>query len=220
MHGVVAVFHEHAAPIAELHADDHRPVGTQAVNILPPALRQRRRVSVPRLDLALFKMDMDGMVPARPALQSPFFTVPYPGLRRDAAVIRLQVPPVSSRGARLLPPELLSVSMPQPADVPGVGCDGIVLVLGTVILELERAPAYDVRQRGIGDQHDALSVAGKSTLWSACGGGPIMTKRRIRPTPGSHDVPSVACATLSTGPGNFPSTICCRFTRSTVVPAL
>src|SRR6185312_11091125 len=33
MHGVVAVLHEHAAPIPELHLEGHRPIVTQAVNV-------------------------------------------------------------------------------------------------------------------------------------------------------------------------------------------
>src|SRR5689334_13071997 len=55
MHGVVAVLHEHAAPIAELHPDDYSPIRTKAVHILASALCRRRRAAVAGNDLALFK---------------------------------------------------------------------------------------------------------------------------------------------------------------------
>src|SRR5215472_15488126 len=90
MHGVVAVLHEHPAPIAELHADDHVPVHAQAVDVLAAALRRRRRLSVAGDDLAFFKVDVDGMVPIESTLQSPLLGGCESGLRRDAPEVGLQ----------------------------------------------------------------------------------------------------------------------------------
>src|SRR5260370_19660809 len=97
MHGVVAVLHEHPAPIAELHPDDHVSVGTQAIDVLAAALRRRGRLPIPRDDLALFKMDVNGMVPVKAALQRPLFGGGESRLRGDAPEVRLQR--ASSTGA-------------------------------------------------------------------------------------------------------------------------
>src|SRR5579864_2614245 len=90
MHGVVAVLHEHPAPIAELHPDDHVSVHAQAIDVLAAALRGRRRLSVAGDDLALFKMDVNGMVPVKSALQGPLFAGGKSRLRRNAAEVRLE----------------------------------------------------------------------------------------------------------------------------------
>src|SRR5260370_30606795 len=97
MHGVVAVLHEHPAPIAELHPDDHVAVRTQAIDILTSALRRRWRLSIPGDDLAFFKMDVNGVVPVKSALQGPLFGSCESWLRRDAPEVRLQR--ASSTGA-------------------------------------------------------------------------------------------------------------------------
>src|SRR5260370_30436816 len=97
MHGVVAVLHEHPAPIAELHPDDHVAVRTQAIDILTSALRRRWRLSIPGDDLAFFKMDVNGVVPVKSALQGPLFRSGESWLRRDAPEVRL--PRASSTGA-------------------------------------------------------------------------------------------------------------------------
>src|SRR5579859_3314478 len=90
MHGVVAVLHEHPAPIAELHPDHYGSARTQPIYVFAAALRRRRRTAVARDDLALFKMDVDGMVPAKPALQGPFFAGGESRLRGNPAEVRLQ----------------------------------------------------------------------------------------------------------------------------------
>src|ERR1051326_1645200 len=90
MHGIVAVLHEHPAPIAELHPDHHGSARTQPIHVFASALRDRRFAAIPGDDLALFKMDVDGMVPAKPALQGPFFAGGESRLRGNAAEVRLQ----------------------------------------------------------------------------------------------------------------------------------
>src|SRR5579864_466832 len=90
MHGVVAVLHEHPAPIAELHPDHHGSARTQPIHVFASAFRRRRLAAIPGDDLALFKMDVDGMVPAKPALQGPFFAGGESRLRGNAAEVRLE----------------------------------------------------------------------------------------------------------------------------------
>src|SRR5437899_2430536 len=76
MHCVVAVLHEHATPIAELHGQSHASARTQTIHVLA-ALLPRRNVSsatVPGQDLAFFKVDVDRVVPSAAAvLQGPDF---------------------------------------------------------------------------------------------------------------------------------------------------
>ncbi len=61
MHGVVAMLHKHAAPVAELHGDGHAAVFSQTVNILAASLRLRNvaDAAVAGEDLAFFKVDVD-----------------------------------------------------------------------------------------------------------------------------------------------------------------
>src|SRR6185312_5136404 len=77
MHGVVAVLHEHAAPIAELHGQGYAASGTQAIHVLAAFFpgRNVRSFSVPGQDLAFFKVDVDRVIPAAATvLQRPDFT--------------------------------------------------------------------------------------------------------------------------------------------------
>src|SRR5262245_29312269 len=115
----------------------------------------------------------------------------------------------------LLLPLLLLVSMPQ-RPLP------VYVVMGSFWFCEPLSSNWNVRRRttvgkvGLGISTTPCPLPETSTLWSGCGGGPMILKRRNAPTAGSQDVPFVACDTVSTGPGIFPSTICCRFTRSTV----
>src|SRR5881397_157762 len=77
VHGVMAVLHEHAAEVAELHRDRHGAAGMQAIHVLPPLLSGWNVgcASVPRQNLPLLEMDVNGMIPAAAAvLQRPDFT--------------------------------------------------------------------------------------------------------------------------------------------------
>ena len=69
VHGVVAVLHEHAAPVPELHGDGDRPARAEAVDVLAALLSGRdiAGLPVPGEDLALLEVvaEQDGLpVPA------------------------------------------------------------------------------------------------------------------------------------------------------------
>src|SRR5579859_1689463 len=70
----MAVLHEHAAPIAELHGQSHAAAGTQTIHVFA-AFFPGRNVSsatVAGQDLAFFKVDVDRVIPSAAAvLQSP-----------------------------------------------------------------------------------------------------------------------------------------------------
>src|SRR6476620_11769620 len=79
MHGVMAVLHGHAAPIAELHGKRNAAVWPQTVNILTTQLRIRDRDRgaeySPREDLTFLKVDVDRVVPSAAAVhQMPYLT--------------------------------------------------------------------------------------------------------------------------------------------------
>src|SRR6266496_6167986 len=74
VHGVVAVLHEHPAPVAELHRQRDTPGWAETIDVLA-ALFPRRHVrgtSIASQDLALFEVDVDGVIPATATVdQSP-----------------------------------------------------------------------------------------------------------------------------------------------------
>src|SRR5215831_2058538 len=93
MHRVVAVLHEHAAPIPELHGKSHASTRTQAIDVFA-ALFPGRNVSsatVAGQDLAFFKVDVDRVIPAAAAvLQRPDFTRSVTRSRRNASPTRVE----------------------------------------------------------------------------------------------------------------------------------
>src|SRR6478609_122584 len=73
---VMAVLHEHAAPIAELHGQGHASTRTQAIDVLAAFLPSRNvsSATVTGQDLAFFKVDVDRVIPtAATVLQCPHF---------------------------------------------------------------------------------------------------------------------------------------------------
>src|SRR5579864_144064 len=85
---VMAVLHEHAAPIAELHGDGDAAAWTQTIHVFAALLPRRhvRSAAVAGQDLAFFKVDVNGMVPsAATVLQCPHFARAVLRQRRDAA---------------------------------------------------------------------------------------------------------------------------------------
>src|SRR5437660_2022120 len=66
VYGVVAVLHEHAAPVTELHGQGHAAAGPQTVDVFTALLpcRNVARTAVPGQDLAFFKVNVDGVIPA------------------------------------------------------------------------------------------------------------------------------------------------------------
>src|SRR5438067_8952377 len=102
--GVVAVLHEHPAPVAELQAHGDASARVQAIDVLAPLLPCRNvgGASVAGEDDAFLEVDVDGVVPAAAAvLDRPDLARASSGRRRDAAkvgikhlslVIRLDAP--------------------------------------------------------------------------------------------------------------------------------
>src|SRR5260370_5075687 len=139
MNGVVAVLDEHPAPIAELHPDDEVGVRKQAIDILRSALRRRWRLAIPGDDLAFFKMDVNGVVPVKSALQGPLFGSGESWLRRDAPEVRLQR--ASSTGAAtgtgVVGGNAPGASALAIAEVSG---DRSCLVLGSVVVIVDGVP--------------------------------------------------------------------------------
>src|SRR5579864_258706 len=122
-----------------------------------------------------------------------------------------------------LPEPLLLVAMPQeplPWPFPKYVVTGSFWSWLALLSKEKVRDLAVVGRVGLGINTMPLPPPEGSTLRSWCGGGPMMLKRRNRPTHGSQEVPPTACETLSTGPGNWPFDICCRLTRSTVWPAL
>src|SRR6185312_124904 len=90
VHRVMAVLHEHAAKVAELHGQCHAAAWTQTIYVLPSLLPSRNitGASVSSEDLAFFKVDVNGMVPsASTVLQSPDFARAETRRRGNASVI-------------------------------------------------------------------------------------------------------------------------------------
>src|SRR5882724_13158119 len=93
MHGVMAVLHEHAAPIAELHGNGDAPTGTQPVNVLAAFLSGQQRDIISAIvlsikDYAFLEVDMDGVVPTAARIhQRPGFAGTEVGRSGDAAEI-------------------------------------------------------------------------------------------------------------------------------------
>ena len=96
MRGVVAVLHEHPAPVAELHGQRHGPARVQPVDVLPAALCQRHvgQAAVSSQDLAFLEMDVNRVVPPAAIVdQVPDFSRPESRRGREPAVIRGQLDP-------------------------------------------------------------------------------------------------------------------------------
>src|SRR6185369_3306090 len=70
VHRVVAVLHEHPAPIPELHRDRHASARAQPVDVLAAAFRRRdvAETAVAGEDLAFLEVDVDGVIPAAAAV--------------------------------------------------------------------------------------------------------------------------------------------------------
>src|SRR5205085_12352193 len=94
VHGVVAVLHEHAAPVAELHRDRDAAARAETVNVFSPALRWRHvcGASISREHLSFLEVDVNRMIPATPLVdEMPDFPRTEPRCRRDAAVVRIEL---------------------------------------------------------------------------------------------------------------------------------
>src|SRR5262245_65847886 len=95
MDHVVAVLHEHAAPVAELHREGTLTCRAQPVHGLPALLPRRNYVGIadpvaapPAENLALLEVDVDRMVPATVGIpQGPDLARTEPRLRRDPAEV-------------------------------------------------------------------------------------------------------------------------------------
>src|ERR1051326_3503603 len=97
VNSVVAMLHEHAAEIAELHGQSDAAARTQSINILAALLpcRYVGSTAVPRQNLAFFKMDVDRVVPATASvLESPDFARPELGRSRDASIVGVERAPL------------------------------------------------------------------------------------------------------------------------------
>src|SRR5947209_7633140 len=89
--GVVAVLHEHAAPVAELHRERDASVWTEPVHVLAALFpcRDAAGAAVPGEDLTLLEMDVDRMVPVTSVVdQLPDFARPEFRRRRYPTEIR------------------------------------------------------------------------------------------------------------------------------------
>ena len=93
MHGVVAMLHEHSVEFTELHGKGYASTWTKAIHVLA-AFFPRGHIgcaAVAGEDLAFFKMDVDGVIPAGAGvLQRPDLPRARCGRRGDPAVIGLQ----------------------------------------------------------------------------------------------------------------------------------
>src|SRR6185369_7237180 len=77
VHGVVAVLHEHAAKVTELKRDFHFAAGSQAPDVLAPALPGRNLggASITRERLALLEVDVNRVIPTTTAVpQCPYLS--------------------------------------------------------------------------------------------------------------------------------------------------
>src|ERR1700686_293028 len=84
----MAVLHEHAAPITELHGERDASAGTQTVYVFAALLPSRNAGSaaVAGQDLAFFEVDVDWVVPtAATIFQGPDFAGAEPGRCRNSA---------------------------------------------------------------------------------------------------------------------------------------
>src|SRR5262245_40765710 len=91
MHGVVAVLHEHAAPVPELHGNGDTAAGAEAVDILAATLPQWDVTGFPIAgeNLTLLKVDVDRVIPATATvLQCPDLARPVFRRCRDATEVR------------------------------------------------------------------------------------------------------------------------------------
>src|SRR5207237_9430564 len=89
VHRVMAMLHEHAAPVAELHGNGDGAGRTQAIHVLAPSLpgREGRGASVAREHVTFLEVNVDRMVPAAAALERPDFPGAESRRRRYTAVI-------------------------------------------------------------------------------------------------------------------------------------
>src|SRR2546427_9947235 len=89
----MAMLHEHAAPVAELHGDRDGAFWMKPVDVLAAPLRRpnARVLAAARKDLSLFEVDVDRVVPVTFVVdQMPHFAAPELWCRRDPAVVRSQ----------------------------------------------------------------------------------------------------------------------------------
>src|SRR5947209_13209104 len=92
VYGIVAVLHEHAAPVTELHGQGHAAARTQTIDVFTAFFpcRNVAGAAVPGQNLAFLKVNVNRMIPAAAAiLQRPDFTRAELGCSRDAAEIGL-----------------------------------------------------------------------------------------------------------------------------------
>src|SRR6476620_5002477 len=92
MHGVVAMLHEHAAPVTELHGDGDSATLFQPVNIFAASLCLRNvgEAAVAGKDLPFFKVDVDWVVPVEASFEDPYLAGAELRRRRDPAEIGLE----------------------------------------------------------------------------------------------------------------------------------
>src|SRR5437879_7023108 len=85
----MAMLHDHAAPVAELHGNGDGAGRTQAIHVLAPSLpgRDVRGAAVAREHLPFLEVNVDRMVPAAAALERPDFPGAESRRRRYTAVI-------------------------------------------------------------------------------------------------------------------------------------
>src|SRR2546425_4094128 len=91
--GVMAMLHEHAAPVAELHGEGHGAAGMQPVDVFASPLPRRhiRGATVARQDLAFLEMNVNGVVPSAAVINEvPHFAAAELRRCRDPAVVRIE----------------------------------------------------------------------------------------------------------------------------------
>ena len=96
----MAVLHEHAAEVPELHRDGHAPPGAQTIDVFAAPLPWRHVAGLPVAgkDLAFLEVDVDGVIPATAAvLQRPDLARAHPGRRRNPPDARVEHRPVVVR---------------------------------------------------------------------------------------------------------------------------
>src|SRR6185312_6483360 len=113
MHGVVAVLHEHPAPIAELHGQSHASTRTQTIDVFAALFpcRDIAGAAIAGQDLAFFKVDVDWVIPSAATVpECPDFASAIFRSCRNAseagiqhlAVIGLHAPGTDERSVRII----------------------------------------------------------------------------------------------------------------------
>src|SRR4029077_12142212 len=90
VHCVVAMLHEHAREFTELNANGDRTAGVEPIHVLATSLPRRHtaRTSIAGQHDALFKMNMDGVVPTTTAVDKrPDFPSARFGGGRDLVIV-------------------------------------------------------------------------------------------------------------------------------------